>query len=570
MTTRSIEVRTLTAATNIRASFSGDDLASMKASILQNGVLQNLIAAPRAANDPTLAVIAGITRFTALEELIAEGKLPADTRVQVLVRDDIVAGDVDSLAIALSENMIRTKMDFVDECAAMLMLAKGGKSESDIANLFGYRDRTVRERLLIAQVRPDALALVSAKTRSLDWARALTLADDAFQAQVVQDIVSNPNAWRTPEDIRAHLTRATIPAAYALFDAQDYTGPVVSDFFEGDKYVDIKAFWSLQNTAIDGIVADLEGEGYVVQTLRNEPFPEWEYTDAPQGEKGMAIVEVLSTGAVRIIRGKVAIKADDTATEDLRVLQDTQTEQDGIAPWEVRPTGRVLEYAAAHKSAMLQDTIAQDFETALRYSVASLMGAYGSPFAVAPFALPGSAKNRQGGVFQATDRLALAENNHRNDVAVQGHAMLASMDRTQLEKLFALLVARRAGTNRTAPDGVQDSAANIVGKNIDVRAHWTPDDAFFNILPTEDLRRLTNTLVPNATIAQTASMARKNLVKSLADTFAKAKAQEFAPWKNDQINTWTPGIMSFPAIVATNTIEENTPADVADALFGGL
>lgn len=568
MTLQMIRAQDLTSASNIRPTIAPQSLRSMKASILKEGVLQNLIAAPLVAGQPALAIIAGLTRFQAVLELIAEGQIDADTTIPVLVREDIIAGDVESLAVALSENFVRTGMDFVDECAAMLMLAKGGKTESDIAGLFGLRARTVRERILIAQLRPDALTLVQNGTRSLDWARALTIADDTFQARVVQDILHNPNTWRMPEDIRNHLTRATIPTKLALFDTADYTGPIVSDFFEGDNFADASAFWDLQNAAIDAVVADLEGEGYVVSVLRNEPFPDWRYNDAPAGVTGEAIVEVMATGAVQIFKGKVLVETptDDGPTATLSL--DTGTDI-GIAPWEVRPTGRVLDYAAAHKSALLQARLAGDFEASVRYATLAMLGAPGATFATQPFAFPGAANVRDGRAFDAVTTASLEEAAVR-DAGPDAVALVATMERAALERLFSMLVARRAGLRRTSLDGVGHSAANLMGADIDVRASWTPNAAFFNLLPSDDLRRLASHLVPEMTAGKAAGQKRKALVQALDAAFASAKSGHLDATNAQRLNSWVPGVLSFPAVVATGQEDANATIDAEAALFGGF
>jgi len=565
MTIHATPVRDLSIAPNIRPAITPAALETMKASILQEGVLQNLIAVPM-ANGTGLAVIAGITRLTALQQLIASGALPADTTVPVLVRADIDANGVDALAIALSENLVRTGMDFVDECAAMLALAKGGKSEADIAALFGYKPRTVRERMLIAQVRPEALDLVRAGTRSLDWARALTLADATFQARVLDDITANPQAWREAEDIRTHLTRATIPTAYALFEASAYTGPIVSDFFEGDRFADAGQFWDLQNEAIEGRVADLEGEGYRVEVLRGEPFADWQYEDAPQGVAGNAFIEVMANGAVRVITGKVPLQAAAHVGAD---ALDVAPPDAGIAPWEVRATGRVVDYANAHKSAILQARLAGDFEAALRYATLAMLGAHNAAFTVQPFAFPGAPGVRTGAAFDAVTAASLEEAAVR-EAGPEALALVVGMDRPALERLFASLVARRAGLRRAQPDTHPQSAANLLCGGVDVRAYWTPDAAFFGLIPTPDLRRLAAHLVPDIDAPKAALMARQGLIKSLDAAFAGAKDNTLDRAACARLNTWVPGILSFPAHIATGEEEATTALDAESALFGAF
>lgn len=569
-TLRSIPVSALATSANVRTHTSPEALAAMKASILAKGVLQNLVVAPVSVGSDAMAVIAGFTRLAAILELIGEGKLPADTTVPALVRTDVVAGDVDSLALALTENVVRTNMDFVDECSAMLLLAKGGKTEADIAAIFGYRPRTVHERLLIAGLIPEAKELLRAGDRTIEWARAMTMADATFQTRVVQDIAGNPNLWKEGSDIRAHLTRATVPAAHALFDADAYTGPVVSDFFEGDAYADVAGFWTLQNEAITALEADLAGEGYQVEILRNTPFPDWLYEDAPAGTLGTAIVEVMANGRVQVFKGKTKIHAP-ASVDDAGFGGGDATQDTSVAAWEVRPIGRVLDYAQAQKSAILQNHLAGDFEAALRYTTLSLLGAVGSGFTAQPFAFPGSADIRVGEAWNGVND-AMDEEKVVRDADPALVATVTAMDRQALERLFSAVVARRAGLKRNAVDGNPDSVANVLAGGLDVRSFWTPDAVFFNLLPTADLRRLAGHLVPGAQRTITASTKRHVLVRTLADAFRNAQMGKITGPAAVRLNTWVPGVMSFPAIVVTNQDALDAVADVdaADALFGAF
>ena len=136
------------------------------------------------------------------------------------------------------------------------------------------------------------------------------------------------------------------------------------------------------------------------------------------------------------------------------------------------------------------------------------------------------------------------------------------MDRGALERLFSVLVARRAGVRSRTPDMNAHSAANLLCAGVDVRAHWTPDAAFFGLLPSEDLRRLAVNLVPGIDVESAARMARRALVASLDCAFADAKSGQMDQVSAQRLNAWVPGILSFPAIVATG---EDDPAQAADA-----
>lgn len=561
-----LKATSLVLATNVRSAIAKSDLDEMKASILASGVIQNLVVAKGNV------VIAGYTRATAVLELISEGKLPNDYSVPVLVRDDIDPQSADAIAIAITENVIRQEMDFIDQCLAMRQLADNGRDEGEIGALFGYTARTIRERLLIARLVPEALTLVRDKTRNLDWARALTMAHESLQKRIVEDVLSNPGAWRTADDIRAYLTKETIPADLAIFDLDDYTGPIIKDFFDGDKLADSQAFWDLQNAAISEQQANLEAQGYSVSVLRGEPFPEWLYENAPEGTKGDAIIEVMASGAVRVFTGKLRLQAMDAgaAHQDGPTLE-IETDTDTLAAHEVRPTPRVLEYARTNRNTMVQAAVASDFETALRVNVLTMLNIKGGVAAAAPVSATSDYLRSNTAAWDMNDVNeqvrsldAQANGSGARDKALVDIVM--GMDINDVQTLFTQLTAQRAGQTRAAlDDGF--SLINSLGASIDVRAHWTPDEAFFNLMATEDLRRIGLALLPRMTGKKAATIKRKTLVNQLVKAFEDAKTGVIGGQNAQRLNTWVPGVMSFPAVLAEESAELDMDVSAEDALF---
>lgn len=105
---------------------------------------------------------------------------------------------------------------------------------------------------------------------------------------------------------------------------------------------------------------------------------------------------------------------------------------------------------------------------------------------------------------------------------------------------------------------------NVFGADIDVRAHWTPDAAFFSLMASEDLRRIATAVMPGATVTRFASAKKKDLVRALASNFADAREDGvMSPELAARFNSWVPGVMAFPGKVAK-------ASDVLeDALFEG-
>jgi hypothetical protein len=569
-------VADLVHASNIRHEASEKDLSEMKSSILaRNGVLQNLIAAPR-KSDVKLAVFAGGTRLAAAKELIQEGKLEADFSLPVMVRSDIDPDSSEAIEMAMTENMVRSSMDYMDECNAMLMLSASGRADGDIAAAFGYRSRTVKERLLIANLTPDAQTLVRNKERDLEWARALTIADKAMQKKICDDIAANGNAWKFGDDIRNYLTKSTIPCAHAIFAAEDYDGIIVSDFFEGDNYADVDKFWALQNEAVNARLADMEAEGFGggVKVI-HEPFEDWRYEDTTEMGEASAFIEIMPDGKVREIRGKKAITADSRAAEGSLSAHDDAANMaalsSDIAPFEVRATPRICEFASAHRSAMLQARLAGDFRASLEYTVLAFLGHRTASFGATPFQVPGKDAIKTGHAFDSRMDAVHSINEltdfsaDESDISVR-EAMQVSIvrqiDHESLQKLFALLVSQRVGQQtRNTLDSMETTLSNIFGDDINVRDYWSPDETFFEMMSSEDLRRLATEFLPGATATRFANSKHKNLVRALSDAFQKAEDGVIQNSLAERFNRWVPGIMSFPARVVTSD-ELDTEAEV--------
>lgn len=554
----------------------------MKANIKAKGLLQNLIGAPRKSDGKT-EIFAGATRLSAIHELVSEGSLEAKFPVAVRVYQGIDPESPDAIEIAMSENVIRTQMDHVDECAAMKILADAKKSEEEIADIFGYKKRTVHERLLIAKLIPDAHALLRDKVRPLAWAHALTMADTAMQKTICDDVASNPESWQSGDDIRKYLTKSTVPAEHALFDLADYTGEIVSDFFSGDSLADIDMFWRLQNKAVDDLKMEIETEGFISVEVIREGFSGWKYDDEPDATKAHAFIEVLPTGKVEVIRGKrpieelgEAIDALDEGDYESRFLADE------IAEDEVRATNSICDYVAATRSAIFQAEVSESFRTALEYNVISMLGHRSASFTVQPFSMPGDRSRLTSSAFR---KIADVAYDIREAIPLDGVSpelreqeivnMVRSMKIDALQVLFTQLTSQRVGQQkRRGLDSDKGSLTNVFCRDIDIRSWWTPDEDFFQMMASEDLRRLASALLPGASATRFASAKKKDLVRTLKTNFADARDGALGNTEvGRKLNSWVPGVMSFPAEVAMAQAEsalfdEADEAEIDTLLFG--
>jgi len=209
--------------------------AELKASIKARGLKQNLVVHPSADEKGLHAVTAGGRRLKALQELAAEGVIPADTKVPCLVE----APD-EALETSLMENTIRSAMHPADEFVAMASLIDTGEGIEAIAVRFGVSERHVRQRLRLGKLAPELLDAYRAGEIGLEVVTAFTLgADHAAQLAVWRQVKGN--SYIQPYTVRRLLTETAVPLDSQLgsfVGAEAYKaagGKVTHDLFSADQ-----------------------------------------------------------------------------------------------------------------------------------------------------------------------------------------------------------------------------------------------------------------------------------------------------------------------------------------------
>jgi ParB family chromosome partitioning protein len=214
MTITSIETARLTvSARNVRKT-STVGLEALKADIAARGVLQNLIAIPTGSKrKQAYEIVAGARRLAAVKELIAEGLLPADYSVPVLVLEDSSGAAEASLA----ENFQRANMNPADECLAFRHFTENdGSSVEEISKRFGVSNRFIEGRLRLANLAEPIFEALRNGEITLDVAQAFGSTADPVRQQAVWER-SNGNPWdMAPDRIRRSLQTETINGSSGL------------------------------------------------------------------------------------------------------------------------------------------------------------------------------------------------------------------------------------------------------------------------------------------------------------------------------------------------------------------
>ena len=157
-----------------RTQASEADDNELKASILANGVGQNLIVhSKREKGAETFLVAAGGRRLRALEALLAEERIKPSFEVPVRV---VSAKEAEE--ISLAENAVRSAMHPADEFEAFARLIDGGATIEEVATRFGTSPINVERRMKLGKLHPDLLALYREGCMTLETVKALTITTD--------------------------------------------------------------------------------------------------------------------------------------------------------------------------------------------------------------------------------------------------------------------------------------------------------------------------------------------------------------------------------------------------------
>jgi ParB family chromosome partitioning protein len=190
-------------------------LEELAASIKAAGLLQPLSVRPDPEGITDWLLIAGERRWRAAQ-LAGVETLPAR------VLDGL--GHIDAYVLAVAENVSRADMTVLEEAKAYAALVAAGKSNDEVADLFGKRPDDIRWRMELLRLRDDVQELVDkgAIKPSLAW--YLSKLSPAGQ----QVLAARYCQGRFRNDTEAIAVAKEMEAAEAevpMFEVQDWTPP---------------------------------------------------------------------------------------------------------------------------------------------------------------------------------------------------------------------------------------------------------------------------------------------------------------------------------------------------------
>lgn len=225
-------------------------IAGLAQSIKSDGVLQNLLVRPE--GDGNYRVIFGKRRYLALQYLKKRGEIDGNYPVPVEVKDELDEGD--ALRLATVENVQREQLHPMDEAEAFARQLQAGGTVEIIAEKTGLSAPTVRRRLALATLGPDAKKAFRSGAITRSVAEALTLGSREQQRMILDGIESDypPD----PEDVREMLIGGKPSVSMAIFPRERYTGALTTDLFADDEttyFDDVDQFLTLQRQAVEDL-----------------------------------------------------------------------------------------------------------------------------------------------------------------------------------------------------------------------------------------------------------------------------------------------------------------------------
>lgn len=267
------------------------------ASIRAEGLLQPLTVA---IADENYEVIIGNRRLSALQKIFND----PETVVPCMV---VSMDEIDTLAAAVAENIMRADMHPMDEYLAFVQLQKLGQTPEDIAERFGMTERTVQKRLALGKLVPSVRKAFTDGKINLSCAMEYTLLDEKQQRKFLKEGCTA--AWQ----VRRDALSGTRNMDHAMFDTRLYKGALITDMFNDEQFaVDAPLFHSLQYAWCEEEVARQRASGKAFCELLIDTYS-WDvkgYTPCEPDDPDCGMMVMLSsqTSHVDIVTMKMSAK----------------------------------------------------------------------------------------------------------------------------------------------------------------------------------------------------------------------------------------------------------------------
>ena len=540
---------------NPRTVIDAEGIEGLAASILQDGLLQNLVVTR--GKGENLRIVSGERRYRALKLLQERGEIAGDYAVPVEIRGKLSKDD--ALRLATVENVQRENLPPLDEAAAFAALVRKGSTLEDVAAKTGLSPTTIRRRLALNELCEEAKTALTAGEISLSQAEALTLGSHDAQRSILGDIESGYGPY-SAADIRDHLLDDRPTVAMAIFPLERYTGTITTDLFaEGETsyFDDPEQFLELQREAVARLASEREGKAAWVEVTNSHRIPDWQYRQVGEGEAGGVLINLSPSGRVDV-REDLARPAIDSATRAATALNPL-AQAKSKAVYSV-PLRRLI---AWHKSVAVQELLLADPRKAREVMVIDRLvnlAPHEGVQQLAKQAEPGSAYaviEAQARLFAVRLGFVIDEARPfwlqfppRSGSVLALYEAVRDLSNHELEQLETLLAALTFGQAVCERLDSADSLFNRVARNLnaDMRNHWKPDRAFLDRRNREQLAAIAVDCGYAVSAGSVRSYKKAELVNALLRHFASAHAASEPSPAQIKARQWLPEAMLFPAI----------------------
>lgn len=322
---------------NARKMRDKDSLVSLKASILEHGIIQAITVRPPEAADRDLEgdryrVFAGARRHQAVTELVAEGKLPADFLIPALLKN---VGDDAADEMSLAENILRRAMRPVDEFKAFSRMADTGASAEEIALRFGQSVRFVQGRMALGRLHPEILDAFDSDDITFEAASAYTIEPDPErQLEMFNSLKTSwhrNNAHHIKEALTGKGVKANSKVAEFIGETRYIVagGKVTHDLFEDHSYwtsADVIEKLKAERTA--EIKKELLADGWsFVATVEELECNYWEMRKHAPDVSGMSEEDAERLDEISSAIESFSVMNDDEMTDEDREEYDSLNEE---------------------------------------------------------------------------------------------------------------------------------------------------------------------------------------------------------------------------------------------------
>ena len=528
--------------------------ANIIPSVREKGILQDLIVRPNKAG---FEIVAGRRRFYAAKVVENERGAFDPIKCNVVESGD----DANALELSLIENVAREDVDELTQYEVYTRLIVLGRTPGQIAASQGVTEHQVRQRLALANLLPQIRDLFRAGDLEPEDLQTLTLATKTQQRSFLK-LVADQDVPRGRHLKDWLFGGDAISTKAALFDPAAYTGEIRQDLFGEDAYfVDTKCFWTLQDEAIaakrDGYLAAKWAEVVVME--RGERWDNWNYAKAQKKDGARVYIAVAGNGEVAFHEGYLT-------HDEIRRAKAKKDKEGARGKGKAEPeakakspiTNAMRNYLDLHRHAAVRLSLIERPADALRLLIAHAVTASGN-WTVRPDsrradskAIGESVEASEARALFAAEAKAVAKllapafrgvaddgddvgdapiagrGHQDDDLTVRVFHRLLKLKDAEVGRIGAFVMAETLASGSAVTD-----AFGVFAK-VEARAHWTPDQVFFDLMRD---RTSVNGMLADLSGKKAADKLVSAKLKDQKAALVTAAAENAA---------WSPGWMAFP------------------------